>query len=423
MALSKYELGTATVGSGWTTINLTNSYDSAIVIAGVSSYNDSSSPVLVAIKNVTSTSFQAKLVEPPNVTQDHSNETVAYAVFEEGVGSFKDVGARYEAGKQTLSAEKESGGSWQNLADSTDIGETLFGNPLADNFTGNDYCGLRIDAGANGTLNGATIILENAEGNTTSRANTIVHWVKLPYFYSSKLGIEVYKAPTNDSIDEGGPHSDPLVSNAWNSISYLNTYSSTPYVITRIASNEGDDPARSRAKDFSASGISVRVEEDTNFDADVTHANEYVNYFVFQNAIAYEEVIEERVPGDWGLKISLPGYNVWESTENQTVFNSGQNIAKIILGQSGIFNTSDFSENEVSIVHNQNIAPAFLSYKTTGGEIWFRGCGIIASESTGYFTPFTERVLGDFANRNTFTVRLINAIKNKFLVYLEKKTT
>jgi len=65
---------------------------------------------------------------------------------------------------------------------------------------------------------------------------------------------------------------------------------------------------------------------------------------------------------DYGLKITLPGYSVWDATENQTVFSSNHNIYKTILGKSGYATTAD-NYTATTIAHGQPVVPAFLVFK------------------------------------------------------------
>lgn len=65
---------------------------------------------------------------------------------------------------------------------------------------------------------------------------------------------------------------------------------------------------------------------------------------------------------DYGVKITLPGYSVWDATENQIVFSSNHNIYKTILDKSGYATTAD-NYTATTIVHGQSVVPAFLVFK------------------------------------------------------------
>lgn len=75
------ETGRQKVGSEWTTISLSNSYNNPVIIANSLSIDDFS-PATVRVRNSTPTSFEVRVEEWSYLDGDHSVETIGYMVIE-----------------------------------------------------------------------------------------------------------------------------------------------------------------------------------------------------------------------------------------------------------------------------------------------------------------------------------------------------
>ena len=69
------------------------------------------------------------------------------------------------------------------------------------------------------------------------------------------------------------------VNSNWKNISFDNTTNNEYYLITKLVSNNGGDPANTRIRDLTGSGFSIFIQEDTSKDSETNHMNEEINYF------------------------------------------------------------------------------------------------------------------------------------------------
>ena len=77
------EFGQTTLSSSSSTINLQHNFENPVVFALPASANGSD-PVTVRITDIQSGQFTARLQEPNNLDDVHTNETVHWIVMEEG---------------------------------------------------------------------------------------------------------------------------------------------------------------------------------------------------------------------------------------------------------------------------------------------------------------------------------------------------
>ncbi|MEM8963296.1 MAG: sialidase family protein [Acidobacteriota bacterium] len=78
------EGGSVSLGTGWTTINFTQTFSAApVVVPTVTTVNDAAA-VTIRVRNVTATSFQARLQEEEAADNVHANEDVHWVAIEVG---------------------------------------------------------------------------------------------------------------------------------------------------------------------------------------------------------------------------------------------------------------------------------------------------------------------------------------------------
>ena len=91
-----FESGTvSSVGTGWVTVNLANTYTSMVVVATPIYSNANNDPVVTRVRNASGSSFQLKIQEPGGNTS--TNYDVEYVVVEEGVYTQANDGVKMEA--------------------------------------------------------------------------------------------------------------------------------------------------------------------------------------------------------------------------------------------------------------------------------------------------------------------------------------
>ena len=62
------------------------------------------------------------------------------------------------------------------------------------------------------------------------------------------------------------------------SVNYTNTFLNSPYLIIKLGSSNGGDPANTRIVQRTTSGFTVKIQEDTSKDSETNHINENVYY-------------------------------------------------------------------------------------------------------------------------------------------------
>ncbi|MBD3297216.1 MAG: PKD domain-containing protein, partial [candidate division Zixibacteria bacterium] len=131
------EAGTATIGTGFTTINFNQSFSSApTLITGVASQNDAAA-VITRTRNLGSSSFQIKLQEEEAADGVHANETVAWVAIGQGGGT--NNGVSFEAGRTSNSVTD----AWYTINFAGGVGSSPVFLCHDDTYDGGNTCGTR----------------------------------------------------------------------------------------------------------------------------------------------------------------------------------------------------------------------------------------------------------------------------------------
>jgi hypothetical protein len=89
--------------------------------------------------------------------------------------------------------------------------------------------------------------------------------------------------------------------------------------------------------------------------------------------------------GDWGFKVTRPGYDITSTNPVEYVFNSG-NVAnvKIVIRNGTTVSISGSSYTDVSITHNLGFIPMVILYteSTPGSGNWTMGIPLYGTGST-----------------------------------------
>jgi hypothetical protein len=103
------EVWSTQIDSNWRTINFSNSYSNPPVVVFGGLMREGSDPSTVRVRNVTRTSFEARIEEWEYLDKVHNPEVVSYMVFEEGVYQLED-GMRIEVGRTSANH------NWRNVS-------------------------------------------------------------------------------------------------------------------------------------------------------------------------------------------------------------------------------------------------------------------------------------------------------------------
>lgn len=263
------------------TVSTKYSYSNPVVVAYIETFNGNQ-PIEVRVRNVKSDSFEIFFDEPGS--SGHVMEDVAYIVMEEGVYSFPD-GTKIEAGTvETDLVHREGeqyGGKLVNF-------QQDFQKPPAvlatlDTYNNKDFMstvvtGLKetcIDAGCRPTKD-YFMVQQEAAGSDSSAAMETIGWIAMEHgvtgsIKGGKFETGLVNDGTADGVDDGG-----------HTVSYTQSFSSTPLVVAKGQSGTGTDGYWTRGGGIHNSDQhNMIAEEDTEKDAEQNHGNVFFGYAAF----------------------------------------------------------------------------------------------------------------------------------------------
>ncbi len=156
------------------------------------------------------------------------------------------------------------------------------------------------------TLSGFELAMEGAESNDYK-------------FFNRKLGYIAIE-PGNGVLFENTPFVAGRVNDAvtpnWYSIAFPSSMSGSPNArfIAALSSYNGADSAHLRYQGLNASGVQVRIEEDTTVDAETGHVPESVDYLAFSDeTFIYDTLVSCSIP------------DIIEAPSGQMILTEGEN--------------------------------------------------------------------------------------------------
>ena len=255
------ESGKLSVNYTWQTVNLDHTYNNPIVVPSSPSYNDSED-VTVRVRNVTPTSFDIRLEEwECAAVQNHDFEDIHYVVMEAGVHTLLD-GSAIMAGKAFDVTH-----NWKTIP----YAKPFVNDPiiLTQCITVNEAERVvtRIHHN-NSNKDQFRVKLQEGNGNNSSHAGEEIAWIALePSTFNGNFSFE--SGMTGRTIQD-----------TWATITFNQCYED-PVLIDRLSSYYGSDPAGSRHRTLSGTGVEVAVEEETCTDIEVGHTTEDFHFLVF----------------------------------------------------------------------------------------------------------------------------------------------
>ena len=319
------EVGTLTdVTNARQTVVLERRYKNPVVFAQSPSYNGAD-PTAVRVDNVKSNQFDIFLAEPSDANGMHGNETVSYAVLETGFHHLID-GTRLEVGM--LSTSATVGGLITNDQWETVSFGTLFPTAPAvfsqiQTFTAgeNDYLHLRH---RNRSTSGVDVALEQEEWITTQHG--------LPEtvgYLAIEMGSSGNWGPTM-SFEVGSTPSE--VTDSFYDLAFNTLFATPPAFLSSLDSYIGHDNSVVRYENLSATGVRVRIQEDTTADPSTEHhSGEIVNYLAIEGAGTLMASAVQWDIGEVGRITNL-------THEIQTITLSHQYSNPVVFAQSASYN-------------------------------------------------------------------------------------
>lgn len=280
------------------TITLNNTYINPVVFALLPS-DDGGHATTVRIDNVTSNSFDIRLVESFGRDGPHTNEEVSYMVFEAGSYTLAD-GTKIEVGltDSTSIQGPNADGDFHSVT----FNQTFDSRPILLTQVQTDNNNLLTGDGApnrqafldtrtdNINTNSFDVAIERYESLTA--ADSLASSEQIGYF-AIESGSGQWSTSTDDSsslnfvagsatvIDNVGSPNETVINYGQNLTNDVNRFAV-------ISSYNDNDHAQLRLDNDSATNMQLFIEEERTANNEETHANETVDYFVIGgNATLY----------------------------------------------------------------------------------------------------------------------------------------
>ncbi|MEE9534834.1 MAG: HYR domain-containing protein, partial [Acidimicrobiia bacterium] len=264
------------VGSSWTDVNLTESYNSMVVVA-TANYDGSSGPAVVRIQNASGSSFQVSVVAfggPPPIGLD-----VHYVVVEAGVYTEAQHGVKMEAVK-FLSTVTDENNSW--------VGESrtyvnTYNNPvvLGQVMSANDpdvsiFWSRGTSRSNPPSASTLWVGKHVGEDPLTTRADETVGYIVVEAGTGTVNGQPFLAAVGGDTVrgmDNGPPFSYSLTG--------LPTATTAIVTLTGMDGGDGGWAILYGPNPVSSSSLNLAIDEDQLGNTERGHTTEQVAYIVF----------------------------------------------------------------------------------------------------------------------------------------------
>ncbi|MEM6346414.1 MAG: PQQ-dependent sugar dehydrogenase [Bacteroidota bacterium] len=259
------EVGEVAITDVWTTVNLSQSYIDAVVIAGVPSFNGSQ-PTTVRVRNVSASSFEIRLDEWECLDETHLVENVPYLVVEAGSHTLPN-GIALMAGNQSGITT-----AWDTISFPQSLNQSpaVFTQVVTENEA--SAITVRINDLQSNNLQVA-IKLDEAENEDNIHQAETLSWLALAEGKYSKAG--AFEVGKMSGLDH-----------RWQRIPFAQVHAYKPLLFAQTASYNEVDPGALRYNQASQTGAGIELffEEEGCGDSDTTHAPEEINYAVFERA-------------------------------------------------------------------------------------------------------------------------------------------
>ena len=274
------------VGSGFQTVNFQNVYGAAVPVCTYVLPNTGSPSAVIRIQNITATSMQIRLQQPPN-SSTVANGTVYCMVAETGVSVLPD-GRRVEARRvisiqthgrnvplgfanATATTMQNVSGSFSGFTNAIALGQVItFNDSDFSVFHANDCDSRSNPPFLSGFGDGICVTKHVGEDNST-RANETLGVIVIETGTGSFDGIAYEVALGADAVDG--------VNNNGSTYSLSGSFE---FAVATQAAEDGGDGGRAvflGGGSVGGSSLTVAIDEDTINDGERAHTNEQVAYF------------------------------------------------------------------------------------------------------------------------------------------------
>ena len=279
---AQLEADTILVGGSYVTVNLTHTYVNPVVVCSVQ-YEDSTTPVVARVSDVTATSFDVRLVNPSGGAV--AIEYVHYVVVEEGTWTIDGVAVEAQTYLSTVTDENNS---W--VGESQTYGQSyttpvVLGQVMSENDAGWSVFWCQGTARTNPPVAAAIRTGKTVcEDTDTTRADETIGFIVFEAGHGTIGGV-AFEALLGADTVLGVTNSPPYA------YTFSTAFATAPAVaVTTMAGMDGNNGGWSQTHGTtaaSATTLYLSIDEDQIGDTERNHTSEQVGYVVFESAIVY----------------------------------------------------------------------------------------------------------------------------------------
>ncbi len=253
------------VNHNWKTINLPQSFENPVVVAGGST-RDGFHQGVVRIQNVTSDSFQIRFQEWDYRDGFHTTENIGYLVVEAGEHTLTD-GTKLVAGTTTLTNE-----AFRTVG----FGSTFSGTPLviAQTMTNNDSAAV-VERIRNINSSSFQLQFNEEEAADGQHATETVGFIAIDQGTATSGNTSLNAVRTGNTVT----HNTTVVN--FGSIGG----SSNPVILSDMQTRDGGDAATLRHFAQTSTSVTVWVEEEASRDAELSHTTEVAGVLAIEPGV------------------------------------------------------------------------------------------------------------------------------------------
>jgi len=288
----------------WDVVNLQFAYQEPVIFAIANS--NGAHPADFRIRNITGTSFELTLAEPPSEDGPHIEMDIAYVAMDVGQWSLPD-GQQMAAGKIVTDATVFKGGG----AFTTVTLPPGFTNPIV-------IAQLQGQANETGNIPSVpsnpwlTVAVRNVTSTSFDVALEGSECTLAPAPLAETIGwMAIDGGVVSSFVDSDGfaidyeTISTPSIVPGWDSgavtLPFSGSYAQNPLFVARLQTRNEDDGGWARYLNLSPSSVSLRVDEDRCQDLERVHAGEEAGLFVFSESFR----IQDPDPDNDGIASSI----------------------------------------------------------------------------------------------------------------------
>ncbi|NBC96407.1 MAG: PKD domain-containing protein, partial [Deinococcus-Thermus bacterium] len=254
------EVGEALVDDRGLWVELDQVFTDPVVVAKITSANEAD-PVTVRVSDVTAEGFWLQLEEWEYLDGMHAEETVSYLAVERGVHELPD-GRWLEADRIDTSVTNSLGGAPLFAP----FGQTPIVLASVNTRNEADPVAVRL---RNISATSFEIGLDEQEANAASHAVETIAFI----------AVEPGTGMLGDWHYEAGRTAD-TVTHRDHGLSYSSGFATAPVLFADMQSTDGPDTATLRARNVTAAGATISVEEEQSRDSEMNHTTETAGYLV-----------------------------------------------------------------------------------------------------------------------------------------------